>query len=257
MKWKNIIWLTWILILISKLVMNAQSYQMDSVLQLERNVMLSVSINEKNAEIWQKYYYYKKYTAFEEALSTLNRLSIDKNDSLDQCNYYFQKALVLSTLGYFSAAMVNVNEYCAVCNSLNDEKQSLRLLVLIENEDWNAFNKLIIEDSLRIQLSKPEFIDAKKYVRSSSYLPGLGLMKLGYYRKGFSSLGLCVGALGFTAYNIITGYYVTSVLSGFDPCLKFYKGGKRLTEATVDQENIRIANSAKQLGYSYIQKRYF
>lgn len=257
MKWKNIIWLTWILILISKSTINAQSYQMDSVLQLERKVMLSVSIDEKNVSLWQKYYFYKKHDVFEEALATLNRLSIKPNDSLAQCNYYFQKALVQSRLGYFSAAMVNVNEYCAICKTLNDEKQSLRLLVLIENEDWKAFNQLVIEDSLKVQLSKPELIDAKKYVRSSSYLPGLGLMKLGYYKKGFSNLGLCVGALGFTTYNIVTGYYITSVLSGFDPFLKFYKGGKRLTEATVEQENIKIANLVKQVGYQYIQKRYF
>lgn len=257
MKWKNIIWLTWILILISKPAINAQAYQMDSVLQLERNVMLSVSTAEKNESLWQKYYFYKKHDAFEDALATLNRLLIERNDSLTQCNYYFQKAVVQSALGYFSAAMVNVNEYCAICKTLNDEKQSLRLIVLIENEDWNAFNQLVIEDSLRVQLSKPALIEAKKYVRNSSYLPGLGLMRLGYYRKGFSSLGLCVGALGFTTYNIITGYYVTSLLSGFDPFLKFYKGGKRLTEVTVEQENIKIANSIKQVGYQYIQKRYF
>lgn len=247
----------WVFILISRSTMNAQSYQMDSVLRLERNVMLSTSTTEKNASLWQKYYFYKKHSAFEEALATLNRLSIDKNDSLAQCNFYFQKALIQSTLGYFSAAIVNVNEYCAICRSLNDDQQSLRLLVLIENEDWNGFNQLVVNDSMKVHLSKPELIDAKKYVRSSSYLPGLGLMKLGYYRKGFSSLGLCVGALGFTAYNVITGYYVTSLLSGFDPFLKFYKGGKRLTEATVEQENIKKANLMKQVGYQYIQKNYF
>jgi hypothetical protein len=257
MKWKNIIWLTWILILISKPAINAQSYQMDSVLQLERNVMLSVSTSEKNESLWQKYHFYKNHEAFEEALSTLNRLSVGPNDSLTQCNYYFQKAVIQSALGYFSAAMVNVNEYCAICRTLDDDKQSLRLLILIENEDWSGFNKLIMEDSLRVKLSRPELIDAKKYVRSSSYLPGLGLMRLGYYRKGFSSLGLCVGALGFTTYNIMTGYYVTSLLSGFDPFLKFYKGGRRLTEATVEQENIKKANLVKQVGYQYIQKRYF
>lgn len=248
------------IILINSFSLVAQSFDFQEALTIERKIMNAETSAEKSFFLWQKFHFFKQNTAFEQALETLNRIDVEEKDTIKQCDFFYQKALVQVALGNYSGAMSNVNEYCFYCSILDEEKQILRLLVLLENENWDVLNGLINRDSVSSSkpvLPHPIQLDNKKYIRSSAYLPGLGLLRLGQFRKGFSSLGLCIGALGFTTYNIVTGFYFTSVFSGINPFLKFYKGGKLLTDTMVEEENIKKANLVKQVGYEWIRDRYF
>lgn len=130
--------------------------------------------------------------------------------------------------------------------------ETMKLFSLIETENWETCKQEMLK------LCKPadtSVIDAlpvgynykspEKARRMSAYLPGLGEVYAGYPFKGATSFVLNAGFLCFMAYNISTGYYVMSVVSGFYPFLKFYNGGKRLSAILTERHNQKEAEVVK------------
>ena len=80
----------------------------------------------------------------------------------------------------------------------------------------------------------------------SFFIPGSGQMKAGYTGKGFLSLGTNLAFVGFTAYNIVGGYYATALVSGLMPLLKFYRGNVQLSGNLAERRNKKKEDALKQ-----------
>ncbi len=64
-------------------------------------------------------------------------------------------------------------------------------------------------------------------MRLSGYFPGLGQYYAGYPAKGTTSILLHATFGLVLVESIISGLYVTSVVYGLNPILRFYIGGKQ------------------------------
>ncbi|HTA84328.1 MAG TPA: hypothetical protein VK783_15395 [Bacteroidia bacterium] len=132
----------------------------------------------------------------------------------------------------------------------------MKLYSLNETEKWSACKELMIQqctvtDTLLCNRVKQlpigyNYKNPEKCRRLSSILPGLGETYAGYPFKGFTSFILNAGFLVFTGYNIYTGYYVTGVISGFFPFIKFHAGGKRLSAILADEHNEKESGILKK-----------
>jgi len=81
-------------------------------------------------------------------------------------------------------------------------------------------------DSLYQQAKSLKLKSPRKARIMSAFLPGLGQLYSGRTGKGATSFMLVSLCAGYAAFNIVTGYYVTSVLTGASMFLRFYQGGK-------------------------------
>jgi hypothetical protein len=230
------------------------------VLELERAVMESTDDTLRATLLLKKGDTYKQYGKHKEVVFTLNRINPVLLDDSLEILFYYNKAYSYFLLGSYQQALLelwNINS-----DKINShEYDLLYLMVLLENERWEDFNHEYNRHlgkrghpplSQLNALQLPDFFDAAHYVKLSRYLPGLGLMKGGYYRRGFTSLGLQLGFVGFAVYNFSIAYYGTAVLSGLFPARKFNLGGRILTQSMIEQKNQKAIASCKQRGYTLI-----
>lgn len=77
------------------------------------------------------------------------------------------------------------------------------------------------------KVSSRNYFDLKKAARKSRWLPGSGLVYVRERGKAGTSILLNTLFIGYTAYSIYTGYYVTAALTGIPQFLRFYNGGRK------------------------------
>lgn len=252
---KNTIYLIMPFILLVNLTGWTQHTTMDTLLLLERNVMNAPDEKEKAIALLLKADYNMKNLRYKEAITTMQRVAFLQLDTSQRCHYYYQKALAHVAVKEYAQALPEALDLKVNCGITNPTSRLLYRMVLLENEKWEEFNEDTREDPLAPRLGAIALLESNKYVRSASWLPGLGLMQLGYWGKGMSSLGLSTALLGWTAYNAITGFYITSALSGFYEFRNVYRGGKRLTEVMVEEENKKKTNQHKRTGWQYLLRQ--
>ena len=208
----------------------------------------------------------KQYSGmYELAINELHRAANLSSFYSDQTNVKYLLALNFFLNGEYSkmceveipdTALANIDKY--------NEFKIMRLHSLIETGRLiNCKNELLqccikCDSDLVVMIKKlPEqclLVNEVKYNRMSSIIPGLGLMKLKYYKKGITSLIINSGLLFFTGFNIAGGYYITAGVSGILPFLKFYNGGIRLTANVVEDLNNKSKNKIKVQYLDLIQK---
>jgi hypothetical protein len=103
----------------------------------------------------------------------------------------------------------------------------------------------------------PKRYNIKKAQRRSALLPGAGLYYVNERKHAFGSGLLNFLFIGYTAYSIYTGYYVSAAFTGVPQFMRFYQGGKR---ASVNTGGIK--NRKSYLEYivqldGYVSKRIY
>jgi hypothetical protein len=135
------------------------------------------------------------------------------------------------------------------------EYTTMKLYSLLEIKEWERCKKELIKlcnstDTAKISEIKQfpttyNYKDPEKCRRMSSVLPGLGEVYAGYPFKGITSFILNGGFLFFAGYNFYAGYYITGVVSGLYPFIKFHSGGKRLSAILADMHNTKESGKLK------------
>ena len=123
----------------------------------------------------------------------------------------------------------------------------LSVLALLELERWEEaeaemqayLGKLGMPASLSASLSAspPDRLNPRKAALLSTFIPGSGQMYAGKTGEGLGSLGLQLAALGWGAYNVYTGYYVTALFTGGGLFQAFYFGGIERAEYHAVERN--------------------
>lgn len=237
---------------------------MFKILLLEQQVMVASNDTLKAFALLSKANLYKKLNQHAEVIVTLNRVNIAVLIGSQLDNYHYQKAFSFFMVGEHSKGLLEFLNIESNKN-FNEENQFLYLMLLVENERWEDFekeylhqSKLRAVDSLlfKKEFSRPLLLEADSYARLSGKLPGLGMMKSGHPGKGLTSLGLQLLFTGFGIYNFSLGYYFTGLFSGIMPARKFYLGGKLLTHSLVERKNQDSIIDSKKKGYELIAVLY-
>jgi hypothetical protein len=139
-----------------------------------------------------------------------------------------------------------------------NEYVTMKLYSLIEIKEWEKCKREMIKlcncaDTAKISEIKRlptayNYKDPEKCRRMSSILPGLGEAYAGYPFKGITSFILNGGFLFFAGYNFYANYFITGIVSGLYPFIKFHSGGKRLSAILADEHN---ANESGKLKNKY------
>jgi hypothetical protein len=235
---------------------------MVKVLMLEKAVMETRSDSAKALLLLQKAEVYKLLDKHMEVVNTLSRVEpLFLTDSLKKMLLY-KKAFSHFMLRNYQEALFALWDF-DVEENYNNEYGMLYLMLMLENERWDDFN-LAYEKasrkrngssdtlSLLPSLQVPPFLDPDHYAKFSKYLPGLGLIKSGYYVKGFTSLGVQLFLVGIAIYNFNTTYYLTATFTGLMPAYKFYRGGRILTKSMVEKKNQDAIATCKRAGYKLV-----
>ena len=235
------------------------------LLSLELRFWKSTNDSTKLAVLSDKANIYKSLRMYEQALMELERAEkycIDQRTITliryeEMLNYFLSNKYSYS--GDIVISLPEIEEihkkqeyYLMKLQSLNEaekwEQCKQELLLLCSNSDSSKI-KLIQQLPVIYNYKSPE--DCK---RLSAFLPGLGEIKAGYPLKGITSFLIQSGLIVFTGYNFYAGFYLTGTISGSIPFLKFYGGGKRLSERLAERHNEEEKKNLKKKYNQIINK---
>jgi hypothetical protein len=238
---------------------------MTRIVLLEKEIMLAETDSSKVPLLMDKAMAYRKLQQYNDALFTLGRVNFDLLGAENKQAYYYEKAVDLYMIDAFSEALAEIRSLRYEFDASAEEVELLGLILLLENGMWPEFkeNYLLVagrqgKDTAAFisQFEPPMVLDPYHYRRLSGIVPGLGLMKSGYVKKGLTSMSLQLLSAGFAAYNFYHGFYFTGVFSGLMPARKYYRGGKILTFTTIEKANADNLEAFKKLGYQHLQHLY-
>lgn len=168
-------------------------------------------------------------------------LNLCKNDSTCHYKYWYtysQLHFIQDKFDESLIALYNIKESELTLQQLKD----LRLLQIVNLnhleryeearqtlQDYLLQNKKDTSGLYDIyhKVSSSSYFDLKKAARKSRWLPGSGLVYVKERGKAGTSILLNTLFIGYTAYSIYTGYYVTAALTGIPQFLRFYNGGRK------------------------------
>ncbi len=237
----------------------------DKLLSLELLCWQASGDSGKTVLLLEKSQLYKSNRMYKEAAKEMDRTKkFTINDSLRALVNY-EKALNYFLNGDYSYCTGIVIERKDInCIGRKKEYTLMRLQALAESERWQQCKEELIaanccsdSASLTYVQQLPEvynYITPEDCSRLSGYLPGLGAIKAGYPVKGITSFVIQAGLIAFTGYNFYGGYYITGSVSGVLPFLKFYSGGKRLSERLAEKHNQKEKDNLKRKYSEIISK---
>jgi len=232
----------------------------EELLLLEQNIWQTTNDSAKIILLIEKSKKYQAEHMYKLAVAELDRVPQNFSDDSLAAVVEYEKMLnyfLNADYGYCKSIHISTENI----NRINkkNEYALMRLQALNETEKWQECKQELLatnvgKDSvILIQIQQlPEaykYISPEKCRKLSSFLPGLGEVKAGYTVKGITSFVINAGLLAFTGYNFYTGYYVTGAVAGIFPFLKFYSGGKRLSESLAHKHNEKEKKEL-QLKYS-------
>jgi len=197
----------------------------------------------------------------EDAIRTLRRIDTLHFSTGSYNAYYFKLSLASILSTQFDQALEELSRIRPQNDSELSEIRFLTVFILNEMENFEDCNAALIRDSMASTCTAvsptsiplhPAYKDPGKAFRLSSFLPGAGQTYAGHFGKGLLSFALTAGFMTFGVYNFIDGYYAMSVVSGLFPALKFYQGGKRLSESLALKYNSEKTMELKRLYRSQI-----
>lgn len=222
------------------------------LLYLERHYFDATTAHEKATLLLEKGRILKKEKDYETAYLQLKRTdSLQVNDTL-----FYHLRYETALCAYLSNAYEEAEQQLAAVHTLRDTTwrdscRVLRILVLLEREQWAESKKEIIRyktenperyyvfDSTKVFGSEKELRlkNRRKAYRMSLFMPGLGQMYAGKPWRGITSFVLVTGALTYGVFTVIDGYYVSGVTTGLGLAIRFYKGGARYAAQLADDYN--------------------
>jgi hypothetical protein len=200
---------------------------------------------------------------FKDAQKTLNRINFSGlEDSMIFVSRYYTalSAYLIADFEGAESQLLQLN-YFLKDSTLRIKSLYLYALVLNETQHWedaktklyewiNSSGKLslIEKDSLLQFVSEsydpkniPKLINPEKAKTLSMFLPGTGQWYAGFFGEGALSMSLQLAGLGFTAFSVYSGYYVTAFVIGYSFFQRFYSGGIKRAEFLANKKNnIRI-----------------
>jgi len=173
---------------------------------------------------------------------------------------YYQKAFCLFVADSFALADASVKK---IFSSFPDSLYSTRLTllsVLISNhfEKYNDSKNLLIRTLLHLHIdtagvgyaySKEALVkykSMKKTIRLARFLPGAGFFYMKKSSEGFVSAFLNVAFIGYTAYSIYTGYYITATFTGLRSFMRFHGGGVRASAVLTKRYNENVKQKSTE-----------
>lgn len=228
---------------------------MCSQIELERNIMSHSDPDSIAKYLLKKSQSYLESELYEQSIKTLDRISITKIDSSSKCSYFYQKAYSNYGLSNYTNAKFNISDFKYNCNDTSQSVKLLHYYILIENEEFEVIENFLKQNNLQNDSNyflENEYLDPFKYKKMSSILPGLGAMKLKYWKEGVVNLVLCSSFIAFTVLNIYTFHFGSAIFYGFYPFRRFYNGGRNMALNLTRKKQIKIANQNKLIGYKII-----
>lgn len=222
------------------------------LLYLERHYFEATAAHEKATLLLEKGRMLKKEKEYENAYLQLKRSdSLAVNDTL-----FYHLRYETALCAYLSNDYKEAEKQLATVQTMRDTTwrdscRVLRILVLLEREQWAESKKEIIRyktdnpkryylfDSTKVFGSEKELHlkDRLKAYRMSLFMPGLGQMYAGKPWRGITNFVLVTGALTYGVITVIDGYYVSGVFTGLGVAFRFYKGGARYAVQLTDEYN--------------------
>ena len=163
----------------------------------------------------------------------------------------FQQAFCLFLIDSCSASIKSISnlltEYPDSIHSKNTALLSVFDLNHLENyiESRNKLTEYLLYHhgdtagtytNYRQAITTP-YKSVRKTKNLARFLPGAGFIYSGKPAQGFTSLALNAVFLGYAAYSIYTGYYVTAVLTGVNNWMRFHSGGVRASVSLASKYN--------------------
>lgn len=199
----------------------------------------------------KKAYACKASGNFSQALQTLYRINTaDVSDSL-RLSIGYEIALNAYLAGNYTDAEAELQKLAYYLTDTVKLNQTLFLKILILNElqKWpeakTCFTQYLMlngqspqkADELYAFMQRPRLKNPEKAQRLSTFMPGIGQIYGGNIGAGLLSLGLQLSLLGFGAYEIWQGYYLTGFTSGLALFQAFYFGGIENAAAVTLRKN--------------------
>jgi tetratricopeptide (TPR) repeat protein len=235
------------------------------LLSLELQFWKSTDDSTKMVILNDKISLYKSLNMYEQALKETARSEkyAPNQKSIAIINY--NEMLFYFLMGKYDYAR-DIEITSVELAQINKQKEYalMKLESLNETEKWEQC-KLELSKLSSISDSSQQFLIQKLPItypyknpeqckRLSTFLPGLGEIKAGYPMKGVTSFVINAGLIAFTGYNFYGGFYLTGAVSGVLPFLKFYSGGKRLSERLAERHNLEEINKLKKQYTNIIQQ---
>lgn len=192
---------------------------------------------------------------YNRALDELERAALYSHKPGQQAQLKYEKMMTYFLAGrYIDCSTIEMSR--GEADTLYNNYLAMKLYSFDESEQWDSCKNLLLKlcpaiDTDRINEIKKlpvsyRYKDPGKANRLSSVLPGLGMIYAGYPFRGITSFVLTAGSVVFGVYNIYYGYYVTSVVFGAYPYLRFHTGGRRLSEVLAYRHNYIEAGKLKK-----------
>lgn len=234
-------------------------YEKQVELLFEQRIYEVENAMVKNTLLFEKAMYLKKQKKYTKATETLAR--INENDLIDSLKFihYYQLSILNYLSNNYAEVELNINKikYFIADSSYSNKLLLLEILNLHKSAKWleakalliaNTKNKIdsnTINNWYNTTVSyKPK---SKKTAQAlQTFLPGTGQMYIGKTLHGVVNVTFILTGLTWGAYNVYTGYYATSVFTGFIISYLFYKGGIEYTESNVDKFNTKKINEINQ-----------
>jgi TM2 domain-containing membrane protein YozV len=226
----------------------------DSLVMYEKLIFHSQDEHVANGYILQKAGFLKRNNSIASAYTTYNRINESLfTDSL-KADVYFQRALCAYLLSNYTECDLHLSKmkYFLSDSSWYTNAMWLHVLSLNEQYRWNEAKEIfrtyvqlkqlpVNVDSVYQFAGKVKLKKEKTAEILSTFLPGAGQLYIGEYRHGLLNGAILLSCLGWGTFNVLNGYYLTGVFTGYFVGYSFYTGGMRYASDGVKRSNARIA----------------
>lgn len=244
------------------LTLSAKSENIDSLISeklLEQEISFWTEENDsvKFFSLIDKAKIYQSKGLFEDALHELRRAGeySRRGNQVSLLNYEKMLNYFLSNQ-YNNAGFITLQREETEQIHKSKEYQTMKLVSLNESGKWEKCKQELLNscsecDSIEIVTIRElpttyDFKNPEDCRRFSAFFPGMGQIKAGYPIKALTSFLIQSGLVFFIGYNFYAGFYLTGIVSGSIPLLKFYSGGKKLSAILAEEHNDKEIRKLKR-----------
>lgn len=226
----------------------------DSLVMYEKLIYQSQDDEAANAYLVQKAGLLKRSNSIAAAYTTYNRVNESLFADSAKAEVYFQRALCAYLLSNYTECDLHLSKmkYFVADSSYYTNVMWLHVLSLNEQYRWNEAKEIfrsyaqakhipVNVDSAYRFVKKVRLKKEKTAEVLSTFLPGVGQMYIGEYWHGALNSAILLSCLGWGTLNVLDGYYLTGVFTGYFVGYSFYTGGMRYASDGVKRSNARIA----------------
>lgn len=223
-------------------VITSVSAQPDTDSTLHYEYLVYSSPEHAQAEVlFQKFEYHKRMNQYAKALQTIMRINTNSLPDTFIARIWQQAAFCNYMRGQHGDAdyFLTRLEHEIGDRSFFEAYFWLKVICLNEMQRWTEAAAYLKKfgasyglsekwvDSLYHKALKYKPVSLRKTEALSTFLPGTGQMYAGQFWHGALNSTIILGCLGWGTYNVINGFYITGVFTGYLLAYTFYTGGTR------------------------------